>query len=146
MKVNIGTRTLDFPDDMSTQEVSELLDATFEAKGDEIGEKMLEVMAGIAQSLSKVTQEQTAAMGKIVQGLPDMEPIVKSMERQSAGTQKMLAVITERLSRIPNVEMPDNSDAMENLSTSLKEMSKKPKSLDIRRDKNGLLEGVTPVY
>jgi len=146
MKVNIGTRTLDFPDDMSTQEVSELLDATFEAKGDEIGEKMLEVMAGIAQSLSKVTQDQTAAMAKIVEGLPDMEPIVKSMERQNSGTQKMLSIITERLSRIPNVEMPDNSESMENLSTSLKEMSKKPKSLDIRRDKNGLLEGVTPVY
>ena len=146
MKVNIGTRTLDFPDDMSTQEVSELLDATFEAKGDEIGEKMLEVMAGIAQSLSKVTQDQTAAMAKIVEGLPDMEPIVKSMERQNSGTQKMLSIITERLSRIPNVEMPDNSESMENLSTSLKEMSKKPKSLDIRRNKDGLLEGVTPVY
>ena len=148
MKVKIGEHIVEFPDSMTSEDITEVLDATFAKAKDDTTELLLNTMSAIAQVLDKTTQEQAEALKTVVQGIPDMEPFVKSLDKQGQSTEKMVAVVTNRLAQIhpQKIEVPDTSPALEGLSTSLKEMSKKPTKLNITRDSNGLLESVTPVY
>lgn len=100
MKVKVGDKVLEFPESMSSDEVAELLGATFEAKTDHVAEQLIASMTVLAEVFQKTAESNQQALTAIIKALPDGKPMAEAMAKQNKAVTTAMVSMVEKMDKI----------------------------------------------